>query len=70
MAVAGGVSSYRLSITMKSLPVGTTYAVWTGIGATGTVLLDILSVKEPGDPIRLLSITLIIVVGLRSSSPA
>jgi quaternary ammonium compound-resistance protein SugE len=72
MAVAGGISFYLLSIAMRSLPVGTAYAVWTGIGAAGTVVLGILFLKESSDLIRLLSITLIIVgvVGLRFSSPA
>jgi quaternary ammonium compound-resistance protein SugE len=71
MAVAGGISFYLLSIAMRSLPVGTAYAVWTGIGAAGTVVLGILFLKESSDLIRLLSITLIIVgvVGLRFSSP-
>ncbi len=72
MVVAGGISFYLLSIAMRSLPVGTAYAVWTGIGAAGTVVLGILFLKESSDLIRLLSITLIIVgvVGLRFSSPA
>ncbi len=72
MAVAGGISFYLLSIAMKSLPVGTAYAVWTGIGAAGTVALGILFLKESSDLIRLISITLIIVgvAGLRFSSPA
>lgn len=72
MVVAGGISFYLLSIAMRSLPVGTAYAVWTGIGAAGTVILGILFLKESSDLIRLLSITLIIVgvVGLRFSSPA
>ena len=72
MAVAGGISFYLLSIAMKSLPAGTAYAVWTGIGAAGTVMLGILFLSESSDVVRLLSITLIIVgvVGLRFSSPA
>lgn len=72
MAVSGGISFYLLSIAMKSLPVGTAYAVWTGIGAAGTVILGILFLKESSDLIRLISITLIIVgvAGLRFSSPA
>lgn len=72
MAVAGGISFYLLSIAMKSLPVGTAYAVWTGIGAAGTVVLGILFLKESSDLVRLISITLIVVgvVGLRFSSPA
>ena len=72
MGVAGGISFYLLSIAMRSLPVGTAYAVWTGIGAAGTVVLGILFLKESSDLIRLLSISLIIVgvAGLRFSSPA
>ena len=72
MVVAGGISFYLLSIAMKSLPVGTAYAVWTGIGAAGTVVMGILFLKESSDLIRLLSISLIIlgVAGLRFASPA
>ena len=72
MVVSGGISFYLLSVAMRSLPVGTAYAVWTGIGAAGTVILGILFLKESSDLIRLLSISLIIigVVGLRFSSPA
>lgn len=72
MVVAGGISFYLLSLAMKSLPVGTAYAVWTGIGAAGTVILGILFLKESSDFVRLISISLIIigVVGLRFSSPA
>ena len=71
MAVAGGISFYLLSIAMKSLPVGKAYAVPTGIGAAGTVVLVILFLKESSDVVRLVSIALIIVgvVGLRFSSP-
>ena len=72
MAIAAGISFYLLSVAMKSLPVGTAYAVWTGIGAAGTVVLGIIFLKESSDLIRLLSISLIIVgvAGLRFSSPA
>lgn len=72
MVVSGGISFYLLSVAMRSLPVGTAYAVWTGIGAAGTVILGILFLKESSDLIRLISISLIIVgvVGLRFSSPA
>src|SRR5918994_5623364 len=71
MAAAGALSFYLLSSSMKSLPVGTAYAVWTGIGAVGTVVLGILFLKESGDLFRLLSILLIVagIVGLRLSSP-
>jgi quaternary ammonium compound-resistance protein SugE len=71
MAVSGALSFYLLSVSMKSLPVGTAYAVWTGIGAAGTVVLGIAFLKEPSDLLRLVSISLIVVgiVGLRISSP-
>ncbi len=71
MAASGGLSFYLLSVSMKSLPVGTAYAVWTGIGAAGTVVLGIAFLEESGDLLRLVSISLIVVgiVGLRISSP-
>jgi quaternary ammonium compound-resistance protein SugE len=55
---------------MKTLPVGTAYSVWTGIGAVGTVILGILLLNEPRDLFRLVSILLIVVgiVGLRLTS--
>jgi quaternary ammonium compound-resistance protein SugE len=71
MAASGALSFYLLSVSMKSLPVGTAYAVWTGIGAAGTVILGILFLNESSDLFRLVSISLIVVgiVGLRISSP-
>jgi quaternary ammonium compound-resistance protein SugE len=56
-----------LSYALRSLPVGTAYAVWTGIGAAGTAILGIVMLGEPRDAMRLVSIALIIagVVGLR-----
>ena len=70
MAVSGAISFYLLSVAMKTLPVGTAYAVWTGIGAAGTAVLGILVLKESGDVFRVISIALIVagVVGLRLSS--
>ncbi len=64
-------SFYFLSLALRSLPLGTAYAVWTGIGAVGTVLLGIILFKEPADLIRLLCIGLILmgIVGLKMSSP-
>ncbi|CAN5700712.1 quaternary ammonium compound efflux SMR transporter SugE [soil metagenome] len=68
--VSGGISFYLLSVAMKTLPVGTAYAVWTGIGAAGTAVLGILLLKESSDVFRVISIALIVagVVGLRLSS--
>lgn len=70
MAVSGALSFYLLSLSLKTLPVGTAYAIWTGIGATGTAILGILLLSESGDLFRVLSILLIVVgvVGLRLSS--
>lgn len=59
-----------LSYALRTLPVGTAYAVWTGIGAAGTAILGIVFLGEPRDAMRLVSISLIIagVVGLRIAS--
>jgi quaternary ammonium compound-resistance protein SugE len=56
-----------LAFAMKSLPVGTAYAVWTGIGAVGTVILGIVLFGEPATGARLVCIALILagIVGLK-----
>ena len=56
-----------LSLSVKSLPVGTAYAVWTGIGAVGTAILGIILFNESKDLLRLFFIFLIIsgIIGLR-----
>ncbi len=61
------VSFAFLSLALKTLPLGTAYAVWTGIGAVGTALAGIYFFGEPRDALRLLCIALIIagVLGLR-----
>lgn len=66
-AVFGTISFLLLSYALRTLPVGTAYAVWTGIGAAGTAILGMLLLNEPKDVVRLVSIGLIIagVVGLR-----
>jgi len=68
--VAMGVSFYLLSLSLKTLPIGTAYTVWTGIGAVGTVILGIILFKEPATFLRLSCIALIIagMVGLKISS--
>ena len=65
------VSLGLLGVAMKSLPVGTAYAVWTGIGAVGTVILGILLFKEPMSAPRLVCVGLIVagIVGLKLSTP-
>lgn len=66
---AGGGSFYLLTLAIKTLPVGTAYAVWTGMGAVGVAILGILLFKESTDWIRLLSISFIVVgiIGLKLS---
>jgi quaternary ammonium compound-resistance protein SugE len=60
-----------MAIALKSLPFGIAYAVWTGIGAAGSILVGMLVFSEPADPIRLLCLTLIVagMVGLKLNSP-
>jgi quaternary ammonium compound-resistance protein SugE len=53
-------SFFLLSTAVKTLPIGTAYAVWTGIGAAGTAVLGILLFGEPRNVIKLLCILLII----------
>jgi quaternary ammonium compound-resistance protein SugE len=64
---SGGASLYLLMLAIKFLPVGTAYAVWTGMGAVGVALLGIVLFKESADLYRLCSIALVIVgiVGLK-----
>ncbi|WP_326554790.1 DMT family transporter [Micromonospora sp. NBC_01813] len=56
-----------LALALRDLPVGTAYAVWTGIGAAGTAIVGILWYGDPSHAARLVSIALIVagVVGLR-----
>ncbi len=65
--VAMALSVFLLSVAIKSLPVGTAYAVWTGIGAVGTAILGIILFGETKEFARLFFISLIIVgvVGLK-----
>lgn len=66
-AVAMIVSVVCLALALKSIPVGTGYAVWTGIGAVGTALLGIVLFGESAAAARLLCIALIVagIVGLK-----
>jgi len=66
------VSLWLLGIAMKSLPIGTAYSVWVGVGAAGTVILGIALFNEPANTFRLISVGLIIagIVGLRLATPA
>jgi quaternary ammonium compound-resistance protein SugE len=66
-ALAMAVSVVLLALAMRTLPVGTAYAVWTGIGAVGTALLGIVLFGEPATFARLGCIALIVagIVGLK-----
>jgi len=68
---AMAISLGLLGIAMKSLPVGTAYAIWVGVGAVGTVILGIVLFQEPVNALRLVSVGLIIagLVGLKLASP-
>jgi quaternary ammonium compound-resistance protein SugE len=68
--LAMAISLGLLGIAMKTLPIGTAYAVWVGVGAIGTVLLGIVLFNEPANAARLISVGLIIagIVGLKLAS--
>ena len=68
LTTATGVSSVvLLSLALRTLPVGTGYAVWTGIGAAGTAILGIVVLGDSAAPLRILCIVLILagVIGLK-----
>ncbi len=60
-----------LGLSLKALPIGTAYAIWTGIGTIGTVALGIAWLGESANPLRLGCIALIVVgiIGLKAVSP-
>ena len=70
--VAMTASVVLLGIAMKSLPVGTSYAVWVGVGAVGTALLGIVLFGESASAGRLFSLGLIVagIIGLKLATPA
>lgn len=68
--VAAMIGSFALlNYAMRTIPVGTAYAVWTGIGAAGAAILGVLVFKEPVTVLRVLSIAAIVggVIGLKAS---
>ncbi|MDD3619566.1 MAG: quaternary ammonium compound efflux SMR transporter SugE [Desulfobulbaceae bacterium] len=69
---AMGISLGLLGIAMKSLPVGTAYAVWVGVGAVGTAILGIVLLDEPLNTGRVLSLVLILagIIGLKLTASA
>ena len=66
------ISLALLGIALKTLPVGTAYSVWVGVGAVGTVILGIVLLEEPATAARLVSVALIIIgiIGLKLATPA
>jgi quaternary ammonium compound-resistance protein SugE len=66
------LSLWLLGIAVKTLPVGTAYSVWVGVGAVGTVALGIVLLEEPANVARLISVGLIIagIIGLKLATPA
>ena len=71
LTIIGMIFSFLfLSQATKSLPLGTAYAVWTGIGALGAVIVGIVLFKEPGTAARIffVSLQLIGIVGLKATS--
>jgi quaternary ammonium compound-resistance protein SugE len=68
LTVASGVSSVvLLSLSLRTLPVGTGYAVWTGIGAAGTAIVGMIALGDPSTLPRIFCITTILagVIGLK-----
>ena len=60
-----------LGLSLKTLPIGTAYAVWTGVGAVGTVLVGIAFLGDSADPRRIFCLILILsgIIGLKLTSP-
>ena len=71
-AVAMMISLGLLGVAMKSLPVGTAYAVWVGVGAVGTAILGVVLLGEPANAGRVISLTFIVagIIGLKLATPA
>ena len=65
------ISFGLLSLALRRLEVGPAYAVWTGIGAAGSIIVGMVIFSEPTDPVRIICLTLIVagMVGLKLTSP-
>lgn len=70
--ISMAISLVLLGLALRSIPLGTGYAVWTGIGTVGTVIFGILFLAEPATAARLACVGLILagIVGLKLSGPA
>ncbi len=69
---AMSASFYLLSAAMRTLPLGTSYGIWVGIGAVGTAITGIVLFREPVTALKMISLALVIagIVGLKLSTPA
>jgi quaternary ammonium compound-resistance protein SugE len=69
--VAMVISLGLLGLAMKTLPVGTAYAIWVGVGAIGTAILGVTLLGEPVNPGRIASLVLIVagIIGLKLTTP-
>lgn len=65
--ISGAGSFYLLMLSIKTLPLGTAYAVWTGMGAVGVAIVGIMLFKESAEILRLISIAMVVIglVGLK-----
>lgn len=68
--VAMAISLYLLALSLKTLPLGTAYAVWTGIGAVGAVTYGVVAMGESRDLLKILFVMMILggIVGLRATA--
>lgn len=69
--VAMVASLWLLGLAVRTLPLGTAYAIWTGIGTVGTVVVGILIFNEPATTLRIVCVALIVsgIVGLKLVTP-
>ncbi|NWG25827.1 MAG: quaternary ammonium compound efflux SMR transporter SugE [Pseudorhodoplanes sp.] len=69
--LAVALSFALMSVALKTVPFGTVYAVWTGIGAVGSVAIGILLFQESADPVRIGCLALIVtgIIGIKLASP-
>ncbi len=71
LTILGMIASFHfLSLALKTLPIGTAYAVWTGIGTIGAAILGMILFEEPRDVLRIICILLIVagIAGLKLTS--
>lgn len=69
--VALAASMFLLALAARSIPIGTAYAVWVGIGAFGTAVIGIAVLGEPATPLRVVCLALLVisVIGLKFAQP-